>query len=170
MTKRKENRFVSLRPASGGFTMVELIVTVIIIGIMAAVVAPRFFGKHGFEERGFHDESIAALRYAQKAAIAQRRNVCAALVPKKMTLTIASAAGSASPCNTNLAGPDGKSPYVIDATADTKYRNSNVSFATFPASVTFDSLGRPNAKATIQVTSHTRKIVVEAETGFVHEE
>ena len=113
---------------------------------------------------------IAALRYAQKAAVAQRRNVCATLTAKTVTLTIASSSGAAGSCDTNLTGPDGKTPYAVDATANSKYRNANVTLKTFPASVTFDSLGRANAVATIQVSSHPSKIVVESETGFIHEQ
>lgn len=149
-----------------GFTLVELVVTLIIVGIIAAYVVPRFFGTHGFEERGFHDETLSALRYAQKAAIAQRRQVCVALTDQTATLTIASANPGA--CNVPLAGPDGVAPYVVDANASTKYRNAEVKFSAYPTSVTFDPLGRPGAAASIQVAGHSKTITVEVETGYVH--
>ena len=44
---------------------------------LAAVILPRFDGRQWFRERGFSDETVSALRYAQKAAIALRRLVCA---------------------------------------------------------------------------------------------
>jgi MSHA pilin protein MshC len=152
---------------SAGFTLVELVVTLIIVGVLAAFVAPRFFGTHGFEERGFHDETLSALRYAQKAAIAQRRLVCVGFTIQTVTLSIASA-NPAAACNTPLNGPDGK-PVAVDATADTKYRNANVRFAALPAALTFDPLGRPTSgAASIQVAGLARTIKVEAETGYVH--
>jgi MSHA pilin protein MshC len=75
-----------------GFTLVELIMTMVIVGILAAVVAPRFFDNNVFQSRGFADELQASLRYAQKVAVAQRRVVCMAFdivsVPNTLALTI----------------------------------------------------------------------------------
>jgi len=159
-----------LRPTqltAAGFTLVELVVTLIIVGVLGAFVAPRFFGTHGFEERGFHDETKSALRYAQKTAIAQHRRVCVTFTERTVVLTISSVYPAAN-CDTNLTGPDGKTPYTIDANADTKYRNANVSFSGSPSNLSFDAQGRPNAAATIQVSSHPDSINVEAETGYVH--
>lgn len=150
-----------------GFTLVELVVTLIIMGILAATVVPRFFGSHGFEERGFYDETITALRYAQKSAVSHRRTVCAAFTDKSITLTIASGNPAVS-CNTPLSGPNGTTPYKIDATADTKYRNSNVQYFPVPGLLTFDPLGKPTSAATIQVKDFSAVITVEPETGYVY--
>lgn len=50
--------------------MVELIVVIVIAGILAAVVGPRFFDRQVFDERLFFEESLSAARYAQKLAVA----------------------------------------------------------------------------------------------------
>lgn len=159
-----------------GFTIVELIATLIVAGILAAVVVPRFFGSTGFEERGLYDETVSALRYAQKTAIAQRRLVCVRLEAKKITLRVASSYGVVS-CNTDLTGPDGKRPYLIDATENTKYGNANVQFsgltlggvaAGFPTELHFRPSGSPSSAATITIANFGSAITVEAETGYVH--
>ncbi len=151
-----------------GFTLVELVVTLILVGILAAITLPRFFGTHGFEERGFHDETVAALRFAQKAAIAGRRLVCVSFTITSATVTIASA-NPANACDTPLAAPDGATQLVVDASTNTKYKNANLSYTAFPASnLTFDAEGRPNAAATIQVSNFSTTITVEAVTGYVH--
>ena len=68
--------------------MIELIVVIILIGILAVVALPRFADRSDFEARGFQDETRALLRYAQKSAIAQRRNVCVTLNDNGVSLTI----------------------------------------------------------------------------------
>lgn len=152
---------------SAGFTLVELVATLVVVGILAAFVAPRFLGGHGFEERGFYDETLSVLRYAQKSAVAQRRLVCVAFTAKTVTLTIASANPAAN-CNTDLTGPNGSAPYIVDASAVSKYGNADVKFSPVPATLIFDPLGKPGAAATIQISGFPQAITVEAETGYVH--
>ena len=52
-----------------GFTMVELIMVIVILGILAAVVGPRFFDRRVFDERLYFEQSLTAVRYAQKLAL-----------------------------------------------------------------------------------------------------
>ena len=143
--------------AEKGFTLIELTVTMVIVVVLAATIAPRFYDIDVFQTRGFADQVQATLRYAQKAAIAQRRYVCAAFTasPDRLALTV----GATSVCGNALNLPTGNINY-IDAP-------SGVSFSMTPASVVFDTLGRPDAAASAIVGTTT--ITVEAETGYVHQ-
>jgi MSHA pilin protein MshC len=108
------------------------------------------------------------LRYAQKSAIAQRRLVCVAFGSNTATLKIASTnPPPATPCNLNLAGPTGSSPYTITATGTTTFTGA-------PAVLNFDPLGEPVdnsgnllAASSISVTGQP-VITIEQETGYVH--
>jgi len=52
-----------------GFTLVELVLTLVILGIIAAVSLPKFFNQSTFDERFFYDDIISAARYAQRLAV-----------------------------------------------------------------------------------------------------
>jgi len=148
------------RRATTGFTIVELVVTIAILGLLAAVVGPRFSGRDAFASRGFYDEAQSVVRYAQKTAIAWRRPVFVCV-----TATVVSA-GTVSGCGSLVVHPVTGNPLTTTAP-------SGVTLT--PASFSFDGGGRPspNAQVTIAIASTiaddpARQIVVEAETGYVH--
>ncbi len=147
--------------------MVELITIMVIVGILAAVAAPRFFEANVFQSRGFADEVAASLRYAQKIAIAQHRTVCVAFAANSVTLTIDSDIPADGVCNPAPAGnvqtPTGDPSYVITAPA-------GITFAAVPAGFSFNALGVPSfaAPLAINISGATNGITIEAGTGYVH--
>lgn len=144
-----------------GFTLVELVVTMLIVGIVSAVAIPRLISSSDFDNRAFHDEVVTALQYAQKKAIASRRNVCVAFTASTVTLMSASAYGAAAACEQNLISPSGDTPYVIAARAQ-------AAFAATPANLQFDSEGRPsNGTQSLQVKDYPSAITIWQETGYV---
>jgi len=148
----------------GGFTLVELIVLMIVMGILSAVVLPRWNGETGFEGRGFHDELVAALRYAQKSAVAARRTVCVDFSSMPVVFRIADTQAAANCLSGQaLAGASGAALLVSPS--------GNASLAAAPNSIVFDSAGRPLAGAAVISISglpSTLAITVESETGYVH--
>lgn len=156
------------RPHQRGFTLIELIMVIVLLGVLAVFAAPRIFNSDDFNARGFHDETLAFLRYAQKTAIAQRRTVCLVFAgTTSASLRIASAAAT-STCNTDLRGPKGDSPGTITA-------KGVVTYSAPPDDFNFDGLGQPVdatgalvATQTIQI-DNAANVVVEAGTGYVHD-
>ncbi len=145
-----------------GFTLVELITIIVILGIIAVTALPRFSGRSGFDSRAFSDQVKAALRLAQKLAIAQHRNVCVVVTttaPATLAINVSSAEAGA--CDTALPSLSGSGNYLITAPGSAALTSS-------AATITFDRAGSPGATAiTLNVDSEPT-ITVAAETGYVH--
>jgi MSHA pilin protein MshC len=172
---------MNIRRPANGFTLVELIVTMVVAGIIAAVAIPRFADQQGFQSRAFFEQAQEAIKFSQKAAIAQR---------KRVFITIAAASVQA--CYVAACGSPG-SFAVIDPTtglamavAPQEARNQTTT-VTFPVTLSpattlvFDGLGRPRSAAGVLLTAVTtinvnssatgdinRAILIEPETGYVH--
>lgn len=170
-----------------GFTLVELIVVIVIVGILAVGAASRFMDRNVMDSRIFADEAGALLRYAHKTAISQNRDVWVIVETGgiKLCLTKNCLVGQRVPA------PGG----VNSDSADTRRFCNDVSWACeaprAPVSIGaavkfyFDPIGKPFAEANVSPTSVSsitspltinimdagvlkRTITVEAETGYVH--
>lgn len=151
------------RGSSRGFTMVELILVLIIAGVLAAVAVPRMIGRNSFDTRGFADQLSAAVRFAQKLAVAQRRDVFVQFSATDATLCYLAAAPC--PAGSEAPGPGGEKPYTVSAPG-------GIAIASPVAVLGFDRGGRPDtaAQLDIQVTgAGTHRVRVERETGYVHD-
>jgi MSHA pilin protein MshC len=141
-----------------GFTLVELVVTISIAAIVAAVAAPRFFQASTFDSRGFYDKSVAVVRLAQKTAIAWRRPVFVCITATQVI------AGTAAGCGTRLAYPVSGTPAAETAPAGVTLN---------PVEFSFDGLGSPSVGAVAIIFTSTiagdpaRTITVAANTGYV---
>ena len=156
----------AIRPVSiGGYTLIELVMTIVIIGILGAVAAPRLFGDGVFQSRGFADQLKSVLRDAQKLAIAKNRFVCVAFSAHEIGLsydqTTPTFAHPVASCpGASLADSSGHAPYRIAVPGGIKIGGAT--------SFYFDSIGRPSAMQRISISGYGASVIVEAETGYVH--
>lgn len=67
----KSPKKINLNRLTSGFTLIELAVTLILLGILSATVIPRFFTSSGFEEYAYRTEVISTLRALQLRAMQQ---------------------------------------------------------------------------------------------------
>jgi MSHA pilin protein MshC len=152
---------ISQRRHGRGFTFVDAVAVIVIVGILAAVAAPRFFDDKTFQARGYYEELAAALKFAQKFAVASGCPVRIEISPggyeaRQQT----SGDGSCDPTDaswtTGLAHGSllsGSSPLGVAAA---------------PAmTLIFDSLGRTDLGVDRVINIGAFALTVSAESGFV---
>jgi MSHA pilin protein MshC len=148
---------------SKGFTLVELVVVMTVIGILAVTLGPRFFTQSVFSQRGYADELASALRFAQKAAVSSE-------CPTQLTLTSTTyvatqQAASGNSCNpsdttwsTPVMGADGA---AIQGSAPANTTASPL------GNFQFDGQGRLASSPGTTLTIGARTITIVPGTGFV---
>ena len=153
-------------PASG-FTMVELVVSIGIVALLAAIIGPRFVGRDVFAARGFYDQATETVRFAQKTSIAWRRAVFVCITPT--TISASLTAG----CATPLTNPSTGQP-LITPPAPNGVTLAGTDFS-FTAPTVATAGGQPSTGAQVVITINStipgdpvRQIIVQRETGYVH--
>lgn len=147
-----------------GFTLVEMIVTLIIIALIAAVSGPLFFNVSSFQESGFYDETVSAVRYAQKYAVASSCTVRVRTTANGFTLYSVDPVATATVCrtgpfDTQINDPSG------NATKFTRTAPSGVVLTA--ADFTFSASGTASVTPSIAINVGSRSFTVFGETGFV---
>jgi MSHA pilin protein MshC len=170
--------------------MIELITVIVVVGILAAIGASRFFDNTVFESRAYADQVKSMMRYAQKLAIAQSRQVFVSTESTRFAVCFTAACATQ---NSHAGAPGGANSGSKTTKANCLVANVNTvgwlceappasvnvagSGLGFGASFYFDSMGRPwnsdntaSATRTYTFTSGTsvNTINVEAESGYVH--
>jgi MSHA pilin protein MshC len=150
-------------PRSAGFTLVELAVVLVVLGVLAAVAAPRFFDNRTFLTRAYCDELAAALKYAQKLAVASG-------CPVRVAIT-------AGGYRARRQGTPNGSGDPADATwsTDVRLADGQLLTGTTPSGVTvapavtltFDALGRTDLAADQSIGVGPFALIVRAGSRFV---
>ena len=144
-----------------GFTLVELVLVIMVLGILSFFAGARMSDRGSANARGFAEQVASTLRFAQKAAIAQRRNVYVNI--DTATRRVRACLDAATTCVTPLASPGGGPLDITGA--------SGVTLTSGSAQFSFDALGRPSFASNLTLTTSasglTFSVIVETESGYV---
>ena len=136
---------------------------IVILGVLAVVAVPRFFDNRAFAARGYYEDLAAALKFAQKVAVASgcavRVRVDAAGYAAGQQQAVA---GRCDPADTTFATP----VRLSDGTLLVGTVPAGVAVAPV-VTVVFDALGRTNLAGDQVITVGTRALTVHAGSGYV---
>ncbi len=159
-----------MRRRASGFTIVELVTVMVVIGILAALAVPRLGQLDEFTSSAYRNEVLSALHHAQKSAVSHRRLICATVNPQSVQLLIAINAGdtACTPSGSRpFPSPDG-TPYASHGNE----RAQNGPLVGVPlyfqpgGDITTDGAGTAFTAGVISITGQ-RDIQVDGSTGHV---
>ena len=154
------------RRAAGGFTLVELIAVLMLLGVLAVVALPRMGGAVALRGAAWRDQVKAGLLQGRVLAQSHRRLVCAVLTTADIRLTMASA-NPASTCNTVIKGADGDVRWAFDSNAITLTQTPAGTLYFQPdGRITSDGAGLSSANTTVSLAGETALQLI-GETGHV---
>ena len=145
-----------------GFSLIELLAVIILLGILGVYALGRLSGPDGFAARGFFDDTVTAVRFAQKLAISSGCDVRVILNNDSYELR------QSSSCTAD----DFTVPVVNPADRGRLYENNNIpdGFTLTAGTITFDARGireGPTSTFTFSDGSTSYQFTVNASTGLV---
>lgn len=159
----------SLSYKNKGFTIIELVLVIILMGILAITVAPKMFNSTGFQEYAYQAEIVNTLRNVQLKAMQQTDDTtCHTVTIIAKLLVTSSLSCTATETQKKQEKDDRFVPSVKIADSD------NITFdmgSNTKIEFSFDSLGRPvDCVSPCEITlrgSEALIVRIESE-GFIH--
>jgi len=158
-----------------GFTLLEIIIVVVILGIAALIAVPMFSGAADMQVRAAANRIAADLDYAKGLAVTHQQEYSVVFDTGNEAYEIQDQSGTVinHPAQTG-------SQYVVDFETDDNFSRVNIATVVFNSpmnhTITFDYLGSPfdgdgnplnSGIITLQADTFTITVDVEPVTGYV---
>lgn len=145
-----------------GFTLIELVITIVILGIISATAAPKFFNYTLYQQKLFFDDTLNAIRYAQKLAVVTACNVNVTISNNQFTLL--------RPADRTHCTSTTSSDFTLNVTrpgsGESVYQGSLSGVSLTSSSIFFTAKGTASANLTLLVGN--QQIIIVQDTGFVY--
>ena len=147
---------------NSGFSLIELIAVIVLLGILGIVALGRFSDQDVFAARGFFDDTVAAVRFAQKLAISSGCDV----------RVVTSATGYQVLQSSTCTADDFVNPVANPADRSSGYQSGPIpsGYNLTAGTITFDALGRREEATSSFVLSNGTTMftfTVHTDTGLV---
>ncbi len=172
MNKRK--LLINAKKNQRGFTLIEMVLVVMIIGIAAACVVPMFTSAASFQVKSAADMIAADLEYVKSLSISKQQPYSVVFDNSNESYEIRDPNGNV------ITNPVTQKPYEFNFTQDSRVNSVDINVADFDGSsaVTFDDLGSPYSgtdlssplnSGTVDITAgeYQTTVKVEAVTGYI---
>lgn len=160
-----------------GFTLLELVVTIIIIGILSVTILPRFFTSSGFEEYSYRADIIAKLRNIQLRSMqqltqAQGGSECLTVIMNSKHIGVP----DTNPCTASASFSNDYADSELKTTEVKIDDKHSVILSSTPANLGsgfgFNNLGQPTGNCssgcTIRIVGAEPLTVIIEPEGFIH--
>jgi len=144
-----------------GFTLIELILVIVLLSIVSAVALPRFFDNSTFDQRVLFDDTLNAVRYAQKVAVASGCNIRFSVNNNRYSVF------KDNSCNSGDFSSNIPVKHPANSSENYTGTQNTIALTAIHTHTTFDALGRADNDNTISVGS--RRISIIAATGFSYD-
>lgn len=167
-----------------GFTLIELVIVIIVLGVLAATAVPKFSSRSGFEDYTVRDQLIARLRLVQLQGMnadptnGANKNACYWVVVKSSCFYQDHTTKNGASCNLppdrkNVCSDDsyndyGRVAFPSNMIGEARYRfgpQGKLASGSFPIPIFF------NGESTVVIPINGDKnlsVSIESE-GFIHE-
>lgn len=106
------------KPVAPGFTLIELVMVILILGIVSVTMLPRFFSQDPLRTTTFYHDLLQGLRYSQLAAVTRGCRIRAEITASGYSLSQDAACTVASYSSSNFTDtvnrPGELAPYTND--------------------------------------------------------
>lgn len=170
---------LSTRDPKRGFTLIEVLMVIVILGVAALIVVPMASPAAGLQVTGATLQLASDLEYARSMAISRGQTYKVVFDPDNRTYEVEDASGNVLAHPVNF----GKT-YVVNYAADTRFAQISIDEADFDGAVNadglpevrFDGLGSPfnadgdpldSGQVRLVAASESRTVTVEPVTGII---
>lgn len=121
-----------------GYTIIELIMVIVIVGILATLSIPRFQSFYYIKLNGAMKKVIADIRYAQQLAISRHESYNIIFNTANETYEVRRVSDSSYAVN-----PFSRGNFIVNFTSDPQYNGIKIDSTSFGGTLQFDWQGIP---------------------------